>query len=96
MGIKGFKWIRRANKVDAFENAKTEKHEINYSRYIASWYKAGGQFRHLTDTLDFKDWLRSMDLSEDEVQAIANMAVCGKLELEDSAKAFIEKMQEEL
>lgn len=96
MGIKGMKWMRRANKVDAFENAKTEKHEINYSRYIASWLKAGGRFDYLSDTLNFKDWLRSMDLSEDEVQAIADMAVCGKLELEDSAKTFIKEMQEEL
>ena len=95
MKIKDIKW-RRSNKVTALENARTEKHEIHYSRYIASWYKAGGQFRHLTDTLNFKDWLRSMGLSEDEVQTIANMAVCGKLELEESAKVFIEEMQEEL
>lgn len=96
MGIKSMKWMRRANKVAAFENAKTEEHEIHYSRYIASWLIAGGHFNNLTDTLNFKEWLRSMGLSEDEVQAIADMAVCGKLELENSARAFIKEMQEEL
>lgn len=97
MGIRGFKWIKRANKANAFENNKTEEHEIYYSRYIASWYLAGGHLDNLTDTINFKEWLRSTGIEDEKViWAISNMAVCGKVELVQSAREFINEMQEEL
>lgn len=94
--FKGIKIGKRTNKVKDFENAKTEEHEIYYSRYIASWYVAGGRFDSLNDILNFKDWMRSINLTEDEVEAIAKIAACGKVELEQSARAFINEMNEEL
>lgn len=96
MGIKGFKWRKRTKKVHDFENAKTEEHDVYYSRYIASWYRAGGRFDNLIDILDFKDWLRSINLTEKEVEALATIAACGKAELEQSARAYLNEIEEEL
>lgn len=94
--FKGFNFIKRTNKVHDFENARTEAHEVYYSRYIASWYIAGGRFDHLRDILNFKDWLRTIGLTEDEVAAVATIASCGKLELEQSARAYLNELNEEL
>ena len=98
MGIIGKKWIKRANKVDASENAKTEEHKIDYAIYIASWYLAGGHFDNLNDTLDFKDWLRTTYITDEkEISKISTMAVCGDVDIVRSARAYIEnEMQEEL
>lgn len=68
-----------------WENNETKTHGIPYSRYIASWAKKGnGYFGD-----KFKDWLRSIDLTEDEVWEIYDMATNGKLELEDSIKSYL-------
>lgn len=37
-----------------------------------------------------RDWLRSEHVTEKEIDEIVEMAICGKLELEVSAKFFIE------
>lgn len=93
-----------------FENNKTEKHNIHYSRYIASWSKMYIE-RYKGDKLrleyhaiyaqrghkcmfgpDFKNWLRSLGLTDDEVHDIYEMATCGKMELESSAKEFIDNL----
>lgn len=59
------------------------------SRYIASWIRVGGQLKYGKDIDDFNEWLLSMGLNEDEVYHITNLATCGKLELQESAKQYI-------
>ncbi len=95
-----------------FENAKTEMHDVYYSRYIASWAdiylkelrrmelddstEEGFKYKYFRFTRggmfgdEFKDWLRSINLTEEEVDHIYFMATNGKLELQQSAKAFID------
>ena len=69
----------------SFENLKTHN-GIHYSRYIASWHNAGGR---VYDSL-FEDLLRStQQLTDDEIHDIREMATCGKLELEVSAREFL-------
>lgn len=80
----------KTRKVTEFENAKTEEHEIHYSRYIASWYNVGGRFDTFQDRFNFYNWLESIGVNEDEAYDMWKMATCGKLELEESAKSFIE------
>ena len=68
-----------------FENKKTEKQGIRYSRYIASWINVGGE---RFDT-EFMDWLKSEGCTQREIIDIRQLAECGKFELELSAKKFI-------
>ena len=65
---------------------------IHYSRYIASWANEGGTF-YRSGLWDFKDWLRSMNLNEEEIEDISFIATNGKMELEDSAAKFIENSE---
>lgn len=68
---------------------------IHASRYIASWVKEGGHFcRGLRGRFDFRDWLKSLGLAADEVRYIYNLADNGKLELETSARAFMETLDD--
>lgn len=66
---------------------------IHYSRYIASWIKAGGK-RELKVRLydsEFYKWLLLTGLEEGEAKEIADMFTDGKLELIESARAFLTK-----
>ena len=63
--------------------------DVHASRYIASWLKAGGSLYYGEDIDNFRDWLLSLKLTEDEAQDIVYLATNGKLELEASAKKFI-------
>ena len=75
-----------------FENKLTHN-EIHYSRYIVSWKRSGGKIYR--GGL-FEKWLREKEhLTEDEIADILLMAENGKLELENSAKFFIENNKEE-
>lgn len=61
---------------------------IYVSRFIASWYNAGGT----SDKWLFKKWLDSLiGLSEDDKHIILYQFGNGKLELELSAEDFIMK-----
>ena len=82
-----------------FEN-KVSSQGIYYSQYIASWVKSGGNFDkeilaesgYIVDIVwlgEFRGWLRSIGLPENEVYEIAKLADNGKLELEESAKAYL-------
>lgn len=62
---------------------------VHETRYIASWVKAGGILSDGKDYRYFRKWLISLGLTEDEARHIANLAANGKLELENSAEAFI-------
>lgn len=68
---------------------------IHATRYIASWGKAGGHFgRRDLGRFDFRRWLESLGLTKDEVQHIYNLLDNGKLELENSAKVFMETLDD--
>lgn len=70
-----------------FKNEKTKTHKVHYSRYIASWLNAGGK----SFGAPFKEWLRDvLELTDEEVKDITDMAREGKLELELSAEKFLE------
>lgn len=66
--------------------------EIHETRFIASWLRAGGQLYFVEDVDNFREWLLSFGLSEDEVYHISNMATCGKVELEHNAREFLSKL----
>lgn len=59
------------------------------SRYIASWLRAGGELKTGKDISDFKKWLKSLGLSDEEVHKVWYLATNGKLELQENAKKFI-------
>ena len=68
-----------------FENKKTHN-GIHYSRYIVSWHNSGGLYYGSS----FVEWLRTtQELTDEEIHDIVEMATCGKLELETSAKMFL-------
>ena len=82
-----------------FEN-KISSQGLYYSQYIASWCKSGGKFNRevlvesgrIVDIVwlgEFRGWLRSIGLPEEEVYEIAKLADDGKLGLEESAKAYL-------
>lgn len=67
-----------------FDNKKTQN-GIHYSRFIASWANAGG-----TDWDEyFAKWLAENGCTEEDIRAIQEMQMTGKLELEVSAKKFM-------
>ena len=72
---------------DDFENRKMGRFDARVSRYIASWRNMGGKF---CDDEFFKGWLKSEGLTEQEANHVWRMAICGKMELENSAKPFVE------
>ena len=73
-----------------FENKKTEVQGVHYSRYIASWKNCGGTYFGE----QFAKWLRANSCTDKEINDIREMATCGKLELEMSARAYVKKMNE--
>lgn len=66
---------------------------IHYSRYIASWYNSGGSFDYC-DSDGFKLWAMSTGVSKEEADDMWFIATNGKMELEDSAKAFLRRNKE--
>lgn len=70
------------------ENKKVQATGIPYSRYIASWniatkYKAGY-------STYFTAWLEQCGCTHEEALEIREMAGCGKFELEQDARRFVE------
>lgn len=70
------------------ENKTTEVQGVHYSRYIASWCNAGGNYYGE----QFKRWLKMNCCTEKEIHDIYEMATCGKLELEMNAKTYVQIM----
>lgn len=68
------------------ENKYVEAYDCHYSRFIASWFNAGGK-----QSCQFERWLlREFPLlTEHDRKSMANMMTCGKLEMEISAKNFL-------
>lgn len=83
-----------------FENKVFEG--IYYSRFIASWYIAGGhRIRSYADSEktpnEFVRWLKQLRINDksmpdDVIRDILEMATNGKLELESDAKAFFKEI----
>ena len=73
-----------------FEN-KAINGYIYATRFIASWLRAGGQLKDGSDIDDFNEWLLSLGLTEEDANHIKFLAENGKLELETSAKQFLNK-----
>jgi hypothetical protein len=63
------------------------------TRYIVSWLKAGGELRYLNDIDNFRKWLLSLGLKNNEIQHTVYLATTGKFELESSAKTFLENIK---
>ena len=77
-----------------YENKKIRG--IHATRYIMSWVRAGGKFGlHGEGCGAFRSWLRSLDLSEDELNCIWELAMTGKSELEYSAQKFLDSKDTE-
>ena len=67
--------------------------DIYATRFIMSWVRMGGKLRKRGDGVyDFRKWLTSLDLDEEDIERIIFIATNGKLELEVSAKNYIENM----
>ena len=64
---------------------------IHESRYIASWLNEGGEIYYGKGEGSFYQWLLSLGLTEEEAIHIRNLALNGKLELENSARKFMDK-----
>lgn len=78
-----------------FENKKLEvgcDAPVHITRLIASWHNVGGEFDYGGR---FEGWLKSLGLDRNTVADIQEMALCGKMELERSARAYIKQHPEE-
>lgn len=75
-----------------FENMLTHN-GIHFSRYIVSWKRMGGKL--YTGGL-FEKWLKEKEqLTDEEIRLIRILATNGKMELESSAKHFMEEHLDE-
>jgi len=72
-----------------FEN-KLIKESVHATRFIMSWVREGGKLDRSGEGYDgFRKWLKSLELSDEEIYDIMDIASNGKLELETLAKNFI-------
>lgn len=74
-----------------FENKQINGY-VYETRYIASWLRSGGSLRYGEDVDNFYEWLLSTGLTNNEAEHIKFLATNGKLELETSAKKFLNKI----
>ena len=74
-----------------FENGIVENFTYK-SRFIASWTNVGGSFKTRSDRNNFKKWLLSIGVGEDDSRDILNLATNGKLEYEYSAEEFLKNI----
>ena len=66
------------------------------TRFIMSWVRSGGTFgRHGEGYNDFRNWLESLELKNEDIKDIMLLAENGKLELEVSAKSYITNLSQE-
>ena len=75
-----------------FEN-KIINNYAHASRFIASWIRAGGDLRTGKDLHNFRKWLLSMGIKKDDADYIEFLAENGKLELQDNARDFLNKLK---
>ena len=75
-----------------FEN-KIINNYAHASRFIASWIKAGGDLHTRKDRDNFRKWLLSIGVEKDDADYIRFLAEDGKLELQDNAEDFLNKLK---
>lgn len=74
---------------------------IHPTRFIMSWVREGGHLRRRGDGIDdFRDWLKTLiidgkPLSDNDIEHIMFLATNGKMELEHSARLFMEQLKTE-
>lgn len=69
---------------------------VHASRYIMSWLRSGGTFNIRGEGYyEFKEWLDSLGLEDEDAEYIVQLARNGRMELETSAKLFIKNRNEE-
>ena len=61
------------------------------TRFIASWVREGGRLETFQDIGLFREWLNTLRIDEESVEHIIFLATNGKMELEHSAKVFLEQ-----
>lgn len=66
--------------------------DVHETRYIVSWLKAGGDLRYGENYDEFREWLKSLELMDEEIDHVVYLASNGKMELETSAKKFIQSL----
>lgn len=66
---------------------------VRATRFVISWYRAGGQLVYVSDYTNFRNWLRSLGVCEKDIELIEYQAVTGKLELELNAMEFLNAMR---
>ena len=67
--------------------------DIYATRFIMSWVRMGGKLGKQGDGVgDFRKWLTSLDLNEEDIEHIIFIATNGKLELEVSARKYLENI----
>jgi uncharacterized membrane protein len=75
---------------DMFENKQINGYTYA-TRFIMSWVRVGGTFSKRGEGYkEFEDWLRILGLSDEDVEYVVNLARNGKLELEVSAKNYMQ------
>ena len=63
------------------------------TRFIMSWVRSGGKFGiHGEGYGDFRKWLESLGLKTEDIEDIMFLAQNGKLELEISAKNYLNNL----
>lgn len=73
-----------------FEN-KLIDGDIYATRFIMSWVRMGGRLGKKGDGIDdFRKWLTSLNLNDEDIEHIMFIATSGKLELEISARNYLE------
>lgn len=72
---------------DQFENIIVRG--VHATRYIMSWVRMGGELNRFGARSDFGNWLGSLGLRDEEVSDIVHIAINGRMELETSAKNYL-------
>ena len=63
------------------------------TRFIMSWVRSGGNFdKRGTGYDDFRGWLESLGLGDQDINDIMFLAQNGKMELEVSAKNYLKNL----
>ena len=71
---------------------KTINGYIYETRFIASWAREGGKLETREDISNFYKWLLSLGLTKEDADHVKFLATNGKLELETSARKFLDNL----
>jgi hypothetical protein len=85
--------VKTNNKMEVrsmdYENKITQDN-VHYSRYLASFLRVCHERRLSFNYSMFGEWLKRMDLSEDEYKDIMLLSWSGKLEFEEDARKYFD------